>query len=346
MSSPCVLLMLAIAMGQAGIAAAASDDIVYFKDQPAEGPPRALVGYEVVDYTGRELLLKTPSGRDRKIPADEIGHVQTTLCPEQQAGDALFAKRDYRRALEEYRRALEASREPRDWVRRQILEQIVWCKKSLGQVEQAGEYFLVLLASDPYTRAFDCIPLAWTPQPPAADTERKAREWLKSKNPAAELIGASQLLTSDARAEAIKHLERLASDPDKRIAWLAQSQLWRTTAPDATPKQLQEWAAAIDASDPALRGGAYFVLGSALAPSAPEDAALALMKVPILHEREDRLAATALLAAGGCLEKLGRASQAGGLYRELAARHPQAAEAAEARRRLQSLASLEAARDN
>jgi hypothetical protein len=205
---------------------------------------------------------------------------------------------------------------------------------------------LILLASDPYTSWFDCLPLAWTPEAPLAAALEKAQGWLDSKNPAAELIGASLLLATDSRAAALDHLKRLRSDPDRRIAWFAQTQLWRAEAAEATPEQLRGWAAAIEASDPGLAAGAYFVLGSALAPGAPEDAALALLKLPILYEREDRLAAAALLAAGKCLETSGRGPQAAGLYRELAGRHPRAAEAAEARRRLQSLASREGAREN
>jgi hypothetical protein len=190
---------------------------------------------------------------------------------------------------------------------------------------------------------FDCIPLAWTSESPPPAAVRKAARWLEGTNPAAELIGASLLLASDTRASAAEHLKRLASDPDKRIAWLAETQLWRVAPDGAASAQLRHWAAAIDAGDPALAAGAYFLLGSALAEGAPEEAALVLMKVPILYEREDRLAAASLLAAGECLEKIGRPPQAAGLYRELAARHPRAPEASEARRRL---ASLEAAREN
>jgi tetratricopeptide (TPR) repeat protein len=324
-------------------AASADDDVVYLKSPAPGGAVRTLAG-EVAEYTGRELTLRSAAGRQRTIPASQIERVETAYCAEQRAGDALFAKRDYRRALEEYRQALTASREPRDWVRRQILAQIVWCQRNLGQADQAGEYFLILLASDPYTRLFDCIPLAWTPDAPPPATTRKAAQWLDSKNPAAELIGASQLLaTAAGEAAAIEHLKKLSADPDQRIAWLAQAQLWRTAVPAARTEQTHQWAAAIRTNDPALAGGAYFVLGSALLRHEPEEAALALLKVPILYERDDRLAAAALLAAGECLEKVGRGSQAAGLYRELAGRYPQAAQTAEARRRL---ASLERARDN
>lgn len=336
--------ILTIAIGQAALVLGA-DDVVYLKPR-TDGVRGQMLSGKIVDYTGRELKLQSATGRERTIPADRIEHVATTYCDEQRSGDALAAKHDFRGALEQYRRALAGSREPREWVRRQILTQIVWCLRNLGQDDQAGEFFLVLLASDPYTRSFDCMPLAWTLDAPPAATARKARGWLDSKNPAAELLGASHLLATEARPAAVEHLKRLLFDPDPRIAWLAQAQLWRIRAPAAPREQLQEWMGATEAADPALRAGAYFVLGSALVPTAPEEAALALLKVPILYEREDRLAASALLAAGECLERTRRARQAAALYRELAESHPQAPEAREAGRRLQSLASSEPARDN
>jgi tetratricopeptide (TPR) repeat protein len=321
---------------------AAGEDTVILKSEPGAAP-RAARG-TVVDFTGRELVLQTPTGRERRIPAAQVERVETERSADERAGDAAFARGDFRQALADYRAALTEKREPREWVRREILAQLVWCYRNLDQPDQAGEYFLVLLASDPYTRAFDCLPLAWTADAPPPAMKDQARSWLNSKNPAAELIGASQLLATADRAVAADHLKRLAGDPDKRIVWLATAQLWRLERPPAD--RLRAWNAAIEASEPALRAGAYYVLGAALADAQPEQAALALLKLPILYERERQLAAAALLAAGDCLEKLGRGVQAAGLYRELAGRFPQAPEAAQARRRLERLATSEAARDN
>jgi TolA-binding protein len=70
------------------------------------------------------------------------------------------------------------------------------------------------------------------------------------------------------------------------------------------------------------------------------------MKLPVLYEREYRLAAEALLEAGECLERLKRPTQAAGLYRELDERFAQSPAAEEARRRLERLVSPTAAREN
>lgn len=325
---------------------AAAEDVVYLKPRGATNRPARLRG-EIVDYTGRRLLLKSTTGREQSIPADRIQRVATTHSAEQTDGDRAFARRDFRQALEQYRLALAAAREPRDWMRRQILAQIVWCLRALDQPERAGAYFLILLSRDLETRSFDCIPLAWTDQQPLPAVVQKAQTWLdKAESPATVLLGASQLLASDRHALAVEHLERLAAQADPRIAWLAQAQLWRDAIPTATPEELRAWSEAIESSDPALRAGAYYVLGSARARHDPQQAALALLKVPILYPREYRLAAAALLAAGACLERAGRPAQAAGLYRELANHYDQTPQAPEARRRLQRLASNAPARDN
>jgi tetratricopeptide (TPR) repeat protein len=324
----------------------AAQDVVYLKPAAAGAAPQRLTG-EITDYTGRELRLTSPTGRQRSIPADQVERIDTSHSAEQSAGDEAFAGGDFRAALEQYRRALAATREPRDWVRRQILAQVVWCLRNLGQSDQAGEYFLILLSRDPTTQDFDCIPLAWTDEPPPQAVVQKAQTWLTdSDNPAALLMGASALLATSQRAAALKTLGRLTADPDPRIAWLAQAQRWRAAAGEATPEQLQNWSDAIESSERSLRAGAYFLVGTAWARRDPEAGAILLMKLPILYQREYRLAAAALLAAGACLERADRTQQAARLYRELTRKYSQTPEAGEAGRRLQSLASIEPARDN
>jgi tetratricopeptide (TPR) repeat protein len=339
------ILATAILLLSAG-PAAAPQDVVYLKPSSAGGAARRLTG-RIVDYTGRELRMLGAGGRERSIPAEQVERIATARRAEQLAGDKALARGEFLQALDLYRQALAAAREPRDWVRREILSQIVRCQQNLGQYDQAGEYFRILLSRDPDTPYFDCIPLVWSDQQPSAAVVQKAQVWIAGENsPATALMGASQLLSTDQRAAAVKRLKQLASDPDSRIAWLAQAQLWRAAAPTASVEQLHAWSEAIESRDESLRAGAYFVVGSALARRDAEEAALLLMKLPILYPREYALSAAALLAAGECLEKRNRAAQAAALYRELAGKYDQAPEAAEARRRLERLASTVPARDN
>jgi tetratricopeptide (TPR) repeat protein len=324
---------------------ASAEDVVYLK--PVGGAAEGRIRGEIVDYTGRELRIQNAAGRERSIPAAQVERIETSRSPEQIAGDELFEQGDFRGAIARYRTALEAAREPREWVRRQILAQIVWSQRNLQEWDQAGEYFLILLASDPTTPDFACLPLAWIDEKPRLEVERKAQAWLANdQQPAAVLMGASHMLSTSNRPQALAKLKGLLASSDPRIAWLAYVQLWRAGSNNASPEQRQSFARRIESSDESLRAGAYFVLGRALAPQQPEDAAIALLKLPVLYDRENRLAAIALLDAGECLERLARPAQAMGLYRELDERFAQAPAADEARRRLDRLASPTAARDN
>ncbi len=336
--------LLSLIAWLACLSAASGEDVVYLK--ALAGAAAARVRGEIVDYTGRELRIQNAGGRERSIPAAQIERIETTRSPEQSAGDELFEQGDFRGAIARYRTALETTREPRDWVRRQILAQIIWSQRNLGEWDQAGEYFLILLASDPATPDFACLPLVWTDEKPRPEVDRKAQSWLSSQQPAAVLMGASHLLSTSSRTAALAKLKGLLASNDPRIAWLAYVQLWRAGSNNASPQQRQSLARRIEASDESLRAGAHFVLGRALAPQQPEDAAIELMKLPVLYDREYRLAADSLLDAGECLERLARPAQAAGLYRELTERFSQAPAADEARRRLERLASPIAAREN
>jgi tetratricopeptide (TPR) repeat protein len=326
--------------------AAQAEDAVYLRPAAA-GAPLTRIRGEIVDFTGRELRIQNDAGRERAIPTAQIERVETTHSPEQTSGDQLFAAGDFKGAVQQYRSALESKREPRNWVRRQILAQLVWSQRNLKQWDQAGEYFLILLASDTSTPDFACLPLVWTGDKPSPALERQAQVWLAdAEHSAAVLMGASHLLATASRPQALEKLKTLLADDDPRIAWLAFGQLWRAGSDNATAEQRASFAARIEGSDESLRAGAYFILGNALAGQQPEAAALALMKLPILHEREYHLAAAALVTSGDCLERLQRRDQALTLYREAATHFGQSTAAAEAEQRSRRLASPSPARDN
>ncbi len=337
--------VLSIAAWLGCLSAARAEDVVYLK--APDGARGGQLRGKVVDYTGRELRLQSAAGRERRIPAAQVERVETEHSLEESAGDRLMERGDFRGAIDRYRQALETAREPRDWVRRQILARTIWCQRNLGDWDQAGEYFLILLGSDPSTPDFDCLPLVWIDEPLRPELQRKAEAWLNDEQqPAAVLMGASHLLSTAKRPAALEKLRGLLGSSDPQIAWLAYVQLWRAGANNATPEQQRSFARRIDANDERLRAGAYFVLGQSLAEQQPEEAALALMRLPVQYDREYRLAAAALVAAGSCLERLRRPAQAAGLYREVDERFSQSGEAAQARQRLERLASPSAVHDN
>jgi TolA-binding protein len=93
---------------------------------------------------------------------------------------------------------------------------------------------------------------------------------------------------------------------------------------------------------PPLRAGPYFLAGKALARHGRhEQAALALLRVPILYPEQRGLAAECLLLAAGQLKMLDSKAEAAALYRELKQAYPESPYADAAQGELEQLQSQE-----
>jgi hypothetical protein len=273
---------------------------------------------QIVDIAGQSLRIDTGGSKERVIPLSRVQQIATTYSARQQAADALLKKHDFRGAVDQYRAALQGDHENRDWVRRQIVSQMVLCYRNLNMVEQAGEYFLILLSGDPATPYFDTIPLAWRGGEPTPAVEQKAKTWLaRSDSAAAQLMAASHLLSTAENPRMVQRLRRLASDRDERIAWLAEAQLWRTEAFAADDATCLKWQRAIEESPADLRAGPYFVMAEAWKKRRPETAAATFLRLPILYPRERALCAAALAEAAACLDTAEKPREAAGLLVEL-----------------------------
>src|SRR5688500_3548942 len=96
---------------------------------------------EVLDYTGKTLLVRLPGGIERAFPADRVHSVETTRKPEHVAADKLFGPQP-EAALAQYRRALD--KEERRWVRREIMARMVSCSQELDDTPAAVQFFMLL----------------------------------------------------------------------------------------------------------------------------------------------------------------------------------------------------------
>ena len=297
------------------------------------GGQRTIAG-RVVDYSGSGLQFELPSGREETYPVEQVIEVSPGRTQKHADADASFAQFRFDEASARYRVAM--NEEPRRWVRRQIVARMVWCNRALNKTVEAGEAFLLLVREDPKTPYFDSIPLAWMPRQPSPALEGVARRWLDDKEPAAALLGASHLLTGSGRPRALARLRELSTSSDRRIARLAIAQTWRAE-PAPNDARLERWSKAVAEMGQSQSAGPYYVLGRARAGRGQWDrAALALLRVPILHPQQRELAAQALLDAGTCLEKLDRTREAANLYRELIGDYQETRSAAEAKQRLEA----------
>ncbi len=311
--------------------AAAQDEVTIAAEQ-GEGQFR--VKGTIVEFTGTAIRLRSDSGAEHTYPAERVLDIATQWTADHQAARAARDAGQFARAVEQYRRAV--NQETRTWARRTILAELVWCYRALGQLDAAGEAFLLLVSSDPATRDFDSIPLAWTAT--EGVSPQRAREWLaRADSPAARLLGASYLMTTE-RAAALAALAELSGHEDARIAALAEAQAWRAVAFRAEPAQTALWQQKIETMPESLRGGPYFVLGQALAAQKQHDAAaLTLLRVPILHGRDRQLAAAALVLAGAALAEAAQPDEARRLFQEVCDRYPPSRWQSEAQSRLKQL---------
>ncbi len=295
------------------------------------------IGGRILDYNGRELHMQVAGGLEKSFPTPKILRVETQYEPQHVQADVALAQGRFEEALALYQKAVKS--EPRRWVRRKIIAQWVWCYRALGRADRACEAFLLLLRDDPDTPYFDCIPLAWLPRQPSAAMEQTARAWLGRQEPAAVLLGASYLLTTNKRAGALTKLRKLTTASDTRIAQMALAQTWRATDAGADEQEIDAIQLAIERIPEPLRAGPYFVLGAALLGRQQwEQAALALMRVPILYPQHRLLAARSLVDVGRAMQRLGRTAEAVRLYRELLHTYAEQRQAvAEAESRLQAM---------
>ena len=329
--------LMIVAIGLSLLAATSSaEDTVRIRSRTAKQGVTTLT-CEVLDYNGKEIRVRLPSGTELKYDASLVIDIDTPLGSAQLGGDRAYAAGDYAAALQQYDAAIRS--EQRGWIRRQLLSRQVWCCRQLEQIPLAVRTFSLLLESDPDTQYFDCIPLNWLPEMPAPAVAREAEVWMNSSVPAVKLIGASYQLTPAPR-EAAAQFSELSRNSDPRISRLAKAQLWRTELVTVNARELDAWEQAVEQMPAGLRPGPDFVLGTALAQRRLyERAALRLLRVPILNGQHRQLAARALSDAARALEALERPEDAAGLYREILTDYPEQRElAAAAQLRLDELA--------
>ena len=217
----------------------------------------------ILEYTGSELKLRTALGKDETIPAARVVEIQTTWTPSHQTGAAERVAGNLDEAITAYRQAKRE--ESRPWAVRRIMAELAGTYLEAGRIDNAGDEFLGVVASDPATQHYDIIPIAWRAAPPDGPLEARAGKWLEAKQfSAARLLGASWLLAGPQRTAAIAALEELTKNEDPRVAGLAISQLWRTKLVTAKPADAALWQGQLERMPPEIQAAGWFILGEVL----------------------------------------------------------------------------------
>jgi tetratricopeptide (TPR) repeat protein len=312
-------------------AARAQDKVILRRSNAAA---RLTVTGIVEDYTGTDLTIRVEGDESLKtFPSADVVEIQTAQHESHTRGLKLLSEGQVELAMRELEAAIK--REPRTWVRREILAALVRCGLRRGDYSVAGARFLALLKSDISTRQFRIIPLVWAPEPIARETRAEAQTWMRGKVEAGRLMGASLLYDDlELKKESRGVLKELSSSTDSRVRVLAQAQAWREEALSGSPGRLQtaQWRQRIDEMPEDLRGGPNFLLGRAyLARHDYELAAATLLWLPLVDDHDFRLAARACLEAGAALDRIGQQAESRTLFREVTTRFADTPFADEAR---------------
>jgi tetratricopeptide (TPR) repeat protein len=320
---PVALLLAAVCLSPAARLAAqpTGSDTVHVWDEKGETQTR--IRGTIQAYDRNVLTILTVSGREQQVPSDRVARLESRWDRRQLEGETAFASGEFERADQLYRQALE--HEMRDWARHHLIVQLVWCQQATGKWPEAGSLFLKsVLGSNPQTPYFDAIPLAWKTPAASLPMQRLAKTWLvDERSRAANLLGASWLLTSTERELAIDVLRQLTVGEDRQVAFLAETQLWRIQVPTASEVTIREWEKLLSRMPTAFRAGPYHLLGHALKRTGrSQDGLIAWMRVPLQYPRHRLLAAESLLVTARHYQAAGKREQATTLCRELISGYP------------------------
>lgn len=313
------------------IASAAADDRVMLIPEGAVDPV-ILIG-SVEDYTGEVLVLqRAGQAVGDRYPAPAIQSVQTWRSAIHEQGLAEFAAGSNAPAEQSLLKALKD--EPRDWMKREILSQLVRCAVRRGDWGTAGARFLQIANQDPTSPHWNVAPIHWAPHSMGDSQKTLARTWLKESDASYRLIASSWLLLDPVYGEvAEKQLDDLARDPNPIVSNLARAQLWRLRLGlELSELEIQKWQLEVRRLPRTLRAGPQYLVGRGLLQrNEPQAAAAELLWLSTVYTDHEELSARALVEAAGAIEKSGQTNDALTLYNEVIERFEWSSWANEAR---------------
>lgn len=306
-------------------------DVLVVRAASGEEKYARLVG-EVVDLSSDQAIFIAKGGtREQKIAASRIAEFEPFRAPDEVLGRQRLESGDFESARDLLEKARTA--ENRSWRKRELAALVAQCELGLGELDAAGQRMAAIVKTDPESRLLGYLPLPWADQF-KIPSQTNLSAWAGDSSPALKLLAASWLLAGPKRSEATAQLEKLSSGASKRIACLAEAQLWRGHIATAKPTDAQRWLQRVETFPEDLRAGPYFVAAQAAAKTnQPLRAADAWMRVALLHPTQSTLAAEAQFLAARQLERGGATSDALALLERISAQsenYPHQKEAADA----------------
>jgi len=319
-------VILFLMTGSRSVAWVNAQDRVTFTPAGTNSPVIAIG--EVIESTGRELVLRTLNNTQRILP-DSIIRIETTYHPDYLRGIDELKQGQVVAAQASLRGALE--KEHRPWVQREIRSWLV--KTSLRQQDLGGALheFREIVLTDPRTRFWGIAPLVWSPLSVSESLRQEILPWLKSPQESERLLAASLLLLDPVHGEAAERvLEELSRNTNPLLSTYSRMQLWRLAIGSQNVSSIMQnhWREEIVRLRPELRSGPQYLLARGLAVNGEYRLAAAeALWLPYVYSDHELLAARALFDAAEWIEKSGLTEEAGVLKRELMARYAWSREA-------------------
>ena len=328
----CCVLLFATTHSQAE-----SFDVVRIRNSTGKGE-QAIRG-EILQYDERGLKLKIPNRREPMFyePEQVIG-VTTTYTPPHIEADRLLERKDFVNAASQYAKALEV--EPRNWAKTRIRSTLISCYKRGGDWEKAANEFFKLAESRDDPELMAIAPLFWPPNAePTAAQKMIAERWLlDSSNAMMQLVASSWLLATDQKKKVIPILEKLMTESELRVSFMARAQRMRIPDKPPTKQDIERYRQLIDRMPEPIRAGPMYSLGLAYEREGNfAEAALAFLWVPFVYDRNSELSGDALFRAATATDKHGFQDDAIKLYREVVQKHPGTSFANQAEVRIKAL---------
>jgi tetratricopeptide (TPR) repeat protein len=302
--------------------------------RPDDSVGLLVVAGDVDDYTDEFLTLRIDGGGLKTYPSGVVESVETYRTPPHVSGIEHYRRGEIPAAIADFEQALE--REQRKWMRGEVLAWLVRCYQRQGNREAAAARFVEIVLQDPHTQYWNLAPLTWMAATVPDRLQAAARQWVVSPNEAVRLVGASILLGApQGRLTGLAELNKLARSQDRYVGPLATVQVWYATlATNITSnEELSRWEHDIERMPVSTRNGPWYAFGQArLHRNEPDEAAAALLRVLIVHDEDELLAARAGLEAALALGRINRENEAQTVLREVVERFawtPAAREAAQ-----------------
>lgn len=209
---------------------------------PWDPPKPFVVRGEITEFDQQQLtLIDAETQQPRQISSEQVQRVVPVWVNDQvRQAVQLFETRQYRECVKPLQEAL-ASGVPR-WQQRILISYLVRAAWALERPRSAGILFLNLVDNAPPPLLFADMPLCWTTIEPDQALQREAVNWLSDPRPEAQLLGASWLLVTTQRDQAIATINRLRDSKNPTVARLATAQSWRIVPPPEVVPSLKRWS--------------------------------------------------------------------------------------------------------